>query len=315
MSNPTISVVIPTFNRPKYLERAINSVIKQTYQAKEIIVIVDGFSEATMNMVEKIKAKKKYSIKLIQTNEKVGGSEARNIGIRTAKGDLIALLDDDDEWLSDKLESQIKEIKQKNLDINDSFLCFTSVYRYINYEKGTYKILPNINYSDSSSKTIADYLFVPKGLRNQGFIQTSTIIVPRVMAQKTLFTKDMPKHQDWDWVLKLDENHELKILQVEEPKVIYHSDVPVNSRTGHINRWKYSEEWLNTHKEYLSKMGYENFILNYIFYLGISADNSLNKSDRIKELRKRISNISFKTITQPHFWKIFYYCFKNLVNI
>jgi hypothetical protein len=125
----------------------------------------------------------------------------------------------------------------------------------------------------------------------------------------------MPKHQDWDWVLKLDAEHDLRILQVEEPKVIYHSDVPQNNRTGHINRWKYSEQWLFEHKSSFSIIGYENFILNYVFYLGISADRKLTRLQRVQKIMKRMGHISIRTIIKPHFWKIFFYCFKNIIMI
>jgi glycosyltransferase involved in cell wall biosynthesis len=105
-----ISVVIPTYNRAHTLERAINSVLAQRSSADEIIIVDDG---STDNSVELIK---QYStIKLIQQPNQ-GVSAARNSGINAAQHEWIALLDSDDEWLADKLQ-QIRLAQQNHPQI------------------------------------------------------------------------------------------------------------------------------------------------------------------------------------------------------
>lgn len=306
MNDPLISVVIPTFDRPYFLNRAIQSVIKQDYKNIEIIVVVDGYSKNTKKLIENINVTTNYGVKLIQTNEKVGGSEARNIGVRESKGELISLLDDDDEWFYDKLSSQVTLINKKQLAINDDFLCFTSLERYKDKNQESYDKLPNINYNDSGKKSIASYLFETKGLRNIGFIQTSTVVVPRHILIKTPFTKGLIKHQDWDWLLNIDKNHNLKIIQVEEPKIIYHSDVPKDTRVGYINRWRFTEGWLTKHKDSFTELAKESFILNYVL-LGIATDESLNKKEKRKEIKRRFKKISLKMKLRPYTWKMVIY--------
>ena len=313
MGTPLVSVVIPTFERPYFLRRAIESVFKQTYRQLEIIVIVDGISEKTAALIDELQLNQSIPINLIQTEKKVGGSEARNIGVRQAAGEYIALLDDDDEWFETKISAQIKEIHENKLTPNDDFLCFTSLERYRDKNQKVYDKLPNVNYKESKKVSIADYLFETKGLRNVGFIQTSTVIVPKRLLLQTPFTKGLIKHQDWDWLLNVDGNHQLKIIQVEEPQIIYHSDVPMDTRVGYINRWRFTEQWGLDHRKEFSNFGYESFILNYVL-LGIASDKGMGKADRKIEILKRFKKLSLKTKMRPYTWKMIVYMLKEKSN-
>lgn len=312
MENSIISIVIPTFNRPYYLKRAIESVLKQTYKNIEIIVVVDGVSEETKTLIEEdIKNKNSIPIFLIQTNEKVGGSEARNIGIRSANGELVALLDDDDEWFEDKLFSQLNILKNNKMSPEIPFLCFTSLLSYKDKDQQKYTSLPNVNYEESGKNSIADYLFETKGLRNIGFIQTSTILVPKWLAIATPFTVGLPKHQDWDWLLKLDRDHDLKVIQVKKPEIIYHSDVPKNTRIGYINRWSFTEKWGAEHRKAFSVQGYDSFIINYVM-LSIAEDCNLTIKERIQELFKRWKRLSTVSKFRMYTFKMLIYIFNAL---
>jgi len=99
---PTISVIIPTYNRIETLSRAIESVLAQTHPADELIIVDDGSTDGTAAWV-----REHYpQIKLIEQKNS-GVSAARNRGIESSRGDWIALLDSDDEWLPHKLEKQL----------------------------------------------------------------------------------------------------------------------------------------------------------------------------------------------------------------
>lgn len=97
-----VSVVIPTYNAEPYIARAIDSVLGQTLAADEIIVVDDGSTDATGDLVKAYGNQVRY---IWQDN--AGVSAARNVGIKAAKGDWIAFLDADDEWLPEKLEQQL----------------------------------------------------------------------------------------------------------------------------------------------------------------------------------------------------------------
>jgi len=109
-----ITVVIPTYNRYDFLKRAIASVISQTYKVKEIIVVDDGSSDSTSQILQDFP-----NIKYIfQKNS--GVSSARNLGITHATNEWIAFLDSDDEWHEHKLEEQMA-FHQENSDVLMSY--------------------------------------------------------------------------------------------------------------------------------------------------------------------------------------------------
>ena len=105
-----MSVVIPAFNAAGNIRQTLNSVVAQTYQEIEVIVVDDGSSDATGAIVEEFVARDARFQLLQQSNAGVGA--ARNTGIRKARGDYIAPLDADDLWFPEKLEKQVKCLEQ-----------------------------------------------------------------------------------------------------------------------------------------------------------------------------------------------------------
>lgn len=101
---PLISVIMPTHNRAKLLGRAIQSVLSQTYQKIELLVVDDASTDGTTNVVRSFTDSRLRYIKL-ERNLRAAG--ARNVGIRSSAGELIAFQDDDDQWLVEKLEKQV----------------------------------------------------------------------------------------------------------------------------------------------------------------------------------------------------------------
>ena len=99
---PHVSVVIPTYNRAEYISAAIQSVLDQTYTDYEIIVIDDGSTDDTQNVVVRFSDQVRYI-----RQENAGSSAARNRGIQAARGELIAFLDSDDVFLPTKLQKQV----------------------------------------------------------------------------------------------------------------------------------------------------------------------------------------------------------------
>ncbi len=106
------SIIIPAYNREKTVRRAIGSVLRQTYQRFEILVVDDGSLDNTR---EAILSMKDDRIRYIH-QENQGAQVARNRGIKEAKNEWIAFLDSDDEWISDKLEKQLIELKKEQFN-------------------------------------------------------------------------------------------------------------------------------------------------------------------------------------------------------
>ncbi|MEH1933548.1 MAG: glycosyltransferase family 2 protein [Nostoc sp.] len=107
INEPKVSVIIPTYNRKHYLERAINSVFNQTYTDYELIVVDDASTDGTISFI----AEKYPGVCCVSLPENCGAGRARNEGIRIARGSFIAFLDSDDEWLPKYLETQIQYIE------------------------------------------------------------------------------------------------------------------------------------------------------------------------------------------------------------
>lgn len=105
ISHPNISVIIPVFNAEKYISEAIQSVIGQTYNAYEIIVVDDGSTDQSAQLIHEFR-EVSYHYK-----PNSGLSSTLNFGLQKVKGDYIAFLDADDYWSLDKLERQIKEFE------------------------------------------------------------------------------------------------------------------------------------------------------------------------------------------------------------
>lgn len=112
-----VSVIIPTYQRTKLLGRAIDSVLNQTYKNIECIVVNDNIpnDEYSLVLYELLKTYESDNrFEFIEQEKHINGAEARNCGIRKAKGEYIAFLDDDDWWKPEKIEHQVSFIKEQS---------------------------------------------------------------------------------------------------------------------------------------------------------------------------------------------------------
>lgn len=109
-----VSVIIPTYNRAEIIKDAINSVLNQTYQEFEILVVDDKSEDQTEDV---IRAFQDPRVKFLTNKRTKGAQGARNTGLYGAKGDWVAMLDSDDVWLPSKLEKQVKYVSNCNPDV------------------------------------------------------------------------------------------------------------------------------------------------------------------------------------------------------
>lgn len=101
---PSVSVLIPTFNRASVLKRAVDSVLDQTFEDLECLVIDDASTDDTLKLLESYRDPR---LKVLSHDKNAGVSKARNTGFKSSHGQWIALLDSDDEWLPERLEKQL----------------------------------------------------------------------------------------------------------------------------------------------------------------------------------------------------------------
>ena len=105
-----VSVVMPNYNGHRFVEQAIDSVLRQTYKDFELIIVDDCSKDNSLQLIRQ-KAKSDDRIRIIALEKNLGVANARNVGIAKAKGEYIALLDNDDLWVEDKLERQLSIAK------------------------------------------------------------------------------------------------------------------------------------------------------------------------------------------------------------
>src|SRR5579859_487600 len=229
---PLVSVVIPTRNRATVLLRAIRSVFAQTFEELEIVVVIDGQDSQTATALAEIQDER---LRWIEIKETVGGSEARNIGIRNATGDWVALLDDDDEWLPTKLEEQMNEARTAPQN------CLI-VTRFLDKRRNAEIVLPGR--CPRLGQPISEYLFCETsvlGFRN-GFLQTSTWLAPRHIFLKVPFSKGLPRNQETDWLLRAVVQLNLDILVVWKTLAIFHNERS-SGRISSMSNWRDTTNW------------------------------------------------------------------------
>lgn len=110
---PLVSVVIPTYNSEKTIERTLDSVINQSYKSLEILVIDDGSKDGTISVLRNY-MKEDSRINIITKENNRGVADSRNIGIKKSSGKYVAFLDGDDVWQENKLIKQIKFMEENN---------------------------------------------------------------------------------------------------------------------------------------------------------------------------------------------------------
>ncbi len=201
MNSKLVSCIIPTHNRQLLLRRAIESVISQTYKNLEIIV-VDDSSEDNTELVVKEYMEKDNRIIYLKNPKPLGGSGTRNVGIKFSTGEYIAFLDDDDEWLEDKIEKQLKAIKNF-----DALLCAC--------------IINNKKRLKSYDRPIVNLYDLRKGNIFTG--GTSILMARLSIIKNNLFDEKLPSGQDWDLLIRMAGKY--KIGYLNEPLVIYSDSV------------------------------------------------------------------------------------------
>ena len=207
--DPNISVIIPTFNRPLLLSRAIKSVLNQTYNNFEIIVVNDSRSEDDVKNI--IKGFNDSKIHYLTNKRKKGGNGARNTGVLFSSGKYVAFLDDDDTWFTDKLLLQYNAIKS----LDDSWGGACTGYKLKKHNKyKTYTNYPNGNLKK---------LYI---LGKFSIGASSTLFFKKdVFLKIGLFDEEMKKFQDNELVIRYLNHY--KLFCVRKPLVtIYGHNFP-----------------------------------------------------------------------------------------
>lgn len=194
--SPLVSVVIPTHNRANLLRRAVDSVIAQSLKELEIIIVDDASTDDTSACCEQIvdpRAKK------IQHQQTRGGAAARNTGIAIANGEYVAFLDDDDEWMPDKLVQQVDLLKRNP----NAGLIYTGYYYVDNHYKTFQQFLPRFR------GNIAEPLLAENIIGT-----TSSVMIRQVCFNKVgVFDDQLQSCQDWDLWIRMAKEYMVDFIE------------------------------------------------------------------------------------------------------
>lgn len=189
-----VSVIIPTYNRGAVLEQAIKSVLNQTYQNYEIIVVDDGSTDNTHRILEKYGNKIRYYSKLHG-----GVSSSRNFGLEKSEGSWVAFLDSDDYWLSEKLERQIEFIRQ-----NPELLIVQTDEKWIRHGKFVNPMQKHRKYGGWIFKQCLPLCIVSP---------SAVMVHQRVFNDVGVFDENLPVCEDYDLWLRIAYKYPIGLIE------------------------------------------------------------------------------------------------------
>ncbi len=248
MEHNRISVIIPTYNRASLIERALQSVLDQSYPDLEVIIVDDCSSDNTEEVVTGLNDDR---IKFIKHTKNRGANAARNTGIKAASGEFIAFQDSDDEWMPGKLAKQIEAFKHAPADTG---VVYTAFWRMEGKEK---------SYTPSRD-VLTTNGFLLEELLKRNFITTQSILVKKTCFDEVgLFDEAMPRLQDWELLLRLSKHY--PFLFIDEPLVnVYHTPGNITSNQEALTTALVL--LLEKHHEDFAK--YRKVLANFNCYIG-----------------------------------------------
>jgi len=188
-SQELVTVVIPTRNRPDMVTRAVRSALAQTHAALEVIVVIDGPDPATAGHLAGIEDPR---LTVIELERNRGAADARNLGVERGRGDWIAFLDDDDEWMPEKIAQQMAARPAGVRYPIMSCRCKVVTAR------GDFAWPRRLC---TPRDAIGDYLFIRRGLfKGETFAPTTTLLAPKEL----LLRQPIPHSlfDDWEWLIR-----------------------------------------------------------------------------------------------------------------
>ena len=208
MVKPLVSIIIPTYNRANVLARSIYSVLNQTYNEIEVIVVDDSSTDSTIEIITGINDPR---LKLIRLPINSGPSAARNAGIKASTGEYIAFQDSDDEWFEEKLEKQMHYLGHAITNDNRVAACYS---RYLQTFKGKKQVFPPGQSADLSGSIYESLLYKNK------ISPTTLLIRKKALDDVGYFDETLNKLEDWDLALRIAARFHIAFL--DEVTVVVH---------------------------------------------------------------------------------------------
>ncbi len=242
-NDPLVSIIIPTYNRGNLISKAIDSILTQTYKNYEIIIVNDGSTDNTKEVIGKYDEDK---IKYYQHAQNKGAAAAINTGIKNSNGDFISFQGSDDIWLPKKLEKEMNIFKKSNEKVGIVY----SGYWYFRNHKKIYIPSPKIKIKEGD---------IHFELLKGNFVSGLSLIRKICFEQVGLFDENLPNMEDWEFYIRISKHFNFKF--VDEPLAIAYCTLDSES-INYIKNLKSSELILQKHFESFNK-NKELLAINY----------------------------------------------------
>ncbi|NLX50081.1 MAG: glycosyltransferase family 2 protein [Methanospirillum sp.] len=199
---PTVSVVLPTYNRAPLLPRAIESVLVQTWTDFELIVVDDGSSDDTASVMASFTDAR---VRYVRYEENRGANHARNVGIREARGRYIAFQDSDDDWFPEKLKKNMAVFTSSGPEVG---VVYSGYWKYVDsHENRIYIPLPWVKRRDG---------WIHEELLRNNFVTTQAAVVRRECFETSGFwLEGLPGKQEWELFLRISRDYQFRFI--DEP--------------------------------------------------------------------------------------------------
>jgi glycosyltransferase involved in cell wall biosynthesis len=208
-NHPVVTVIIPTYNRENLIARSIQSVLCQSYEDFEVIVVDDGSKDRTKELVKSLSDPR---IKYIRLEENRGAGTARNIGIKRTRGKFIAFQDSDDEWLPEKLEKQMVIFEKNTLGIG---VVYSDMERVLKDKTIKYHGSPKIASGRLIDPATQFYQVCMLGIQ-------SSIIRRECFDRVGYFNENIPSLEDLELFIRLSRHFDF--YHIQEPLVRYYEN-------------------------------------------------------------------------------------------
>lgn len=232
---------------------AVASAAGQTLSDLEIIVVVDGHDERTETALAAIDEPR---LRVIVVPQPAGGPAARNLGVLHARGEFVALLDDDDLWAPTKLDRQLALIRAAP-GVDEPLATCARLVRLPDGRDVAWRDRPPLPDEHPS-----EYLFVRRSLRlGESSVSTSTIVVRRALLLAVPFDPTVTRYEDADWVLRAVAAG-ARLVYCPERLSIWRAPVGGASITGRTaTDWRYGLRWIQARRDLVTPRAYAAFLL------------------------------------------------------
>ncbi len=203
-----VSVIIPTYNRAEFLRSAIKSVLDQTFQDFEIIVIDDASTDDTPGIIDDFNESR---IRYLRHEINEGGSATRNTGIKVSNGKYIAFLDDDDEWLPEKLEMQVQVLESSLPEVGGVYTGFLKI------DRTTGRVLEKVIPSKRGN------LFKELVIGNVIGTASTPLLRKECFQKVGLFDENLPSSQDLDMWIRIAKDFHFECIRKPLVKKYIHN--------------------------------------------------------------------------------------------